>query len=204
MISPPQDARCAIDACCARGSMRGAAPVGWRIALLGLVCLWVLTGCATVSPRDALATLDTRSPLYNTEECQRARRMAERFEDRDLARGGAGVAAGVVVGVVAAPIMGVIEADAVTKKEAMVAKLRQACETPVIIDATDPDRRRILPARQAQALEEAKVREAEADLQASRSLPVDQRLARLDALLQKGLISPAEHQARRQQILSGL
>ena len=59
-------------------------------------------------------------------------------------------------------------------------------------------------AEQAQALEDAKVREAEADLQASRSLPVDQRLARLDALLQKGLISPAEHQARRQQILSGL
>ncbi|MFM1927538.1 MAG: hypothetical protein RIR28_121, partial [Pseudomonadota bacterium] len=82
MISPPQDTRCAIDACCARGSMRGAATVGWRISLLGLVCLWVLTGCATVSPRDALATLDTRSPLYNTEECQRARRMAERFEDR--------------------------------------------------------------------------------------------------------------------------
>ncbi|MEN9794130.1 MAG: hypothetical protein RJA17_670, partial [Pseudomonadota bacterium] len=87
------------DACSARLFLRRSALGGWRIALPGLVCLWMLTGCATVSPRDALATLDTRSPLYNTEECQRARRMAERFEDRDLARGGAGVAAGVVVGV---------------------------------------------------------------------------------------------------------
>ena len=94
-----------------------SAPIAWTCILLVAIGA---TGCATVSPRDALATLDTRSPLYKTDECQRARKVAERFEGRDLARGGAGLAAGVVVGVVAAPIMGVLEADAISKKEAVV------------------------------------------------------------------------------------
>ena len=178
-----------------------SAPIAWTCILLVAIGA---TGCATVSPRDALATLDTRSPLYKTDECKRARKVAERFEGRDLARGGAGLAAGVVVGVVAAPIMGVLEADAISKKEAVVARLRHACEGPVIIDATDPERRRVVTARQARALDEADAREADADLQFSRGLPVEDRLARLESLRNKGLITPAEYEARRQQILSGL
>ena len=172
--------------------------------MLGGFLLAALNGCSTMSPRDALATLDPRNPLYDTEDCRQARRIAERFEGRDLARGGAGVAAGVVVGVVAAPIVGAIEADAVAKKEAVISRLKQACEGPIIIDSRDPNRKPILPERQRQSLEDARQRDAERDLQESRGLPIEERLRRLEALRTQGLISQAEFEGRRRQILSGL
>ena len=118
-----------------------------RLLSMGLVV--ALSACSSINPQEYASTLDTRSPLYNTAECEQARKMAKNFEDRDLARGGAGVAAGVVVGVIAAPIMGVIETDATRKKQSVVNRLKHDCEGVVIVDATDPDRRTVLPARQA-------------------------------------------------------
>jgi len=177
--------------------------IEWRV-------LWVvgvsfgLTACGTINPQEYASTLDTRSPLYNTEECQRARAMAKGFESRDLARGGAGVAAGVVVGVIAAPIMGVIESDATQKKQSVVSRLKQDCEGVVIVDATDPDRKTVLPARQAAAVKKAEEQAATADLRASRALPVQERLARLEELRAKRLITEAEYTKQRQAILSGL
>lgn len=173
-----------------------------RLMSMGLVV--ALTACGTINPQEYASTLDTRSPLYNTAECEQARKMAKNFEDRDLARGGAGVAAGVVVGVIAAPIMGVIETDATRKKQSVVNRLKRDCEGVVIVDATDPDRKTVLPARQAASVRRAEEQAATADIRASRALPVQERLARLDDLRAKKLITEAEYARQRQAILSGL
>jgi hypothetical protein len=171
---------------------------------LALSIILTLTACGTINPQEYASTLDTRSPLYNTAECEQARKMAKNFEDRDLARGGAGVAAGVVVGVIAAPIMGVIETDATRKKQSVVNRLKHDCEGVVIVDATDPDRKTVLPARQAASVRRAEEQAATADLRASRALPVQERLARLETLRSQKLITEAEYAKQRQAILSGL
>jgi hypothetical protein len=173
-----------------------------RSLLLSIVLS--LTACGTINPQEYASTLDTRSPLYETAECQQARKMAKNFEDRDLARGGAGVAAGVVVGVIAAPIMGVIETDATRKKQSVVNRLKHDCEGVVIVDATDPDRKTVLPTRQAASVKRADEQAATADIRASRALPVQERLARLDDLRAKKLITDAEYNQQRRAILSGL
>ena len=172
--------------------------------LLPLSIILTLTACGTINPQEYASTLDTRSPLYETAECQQARKMAKNFEDRDLARGGAGVAAGVVVGVIAAPIMGVIETDATRKKQSVVERLKKDCEGVVIVDATDPDRKTVLPTRQAASVKRAEEQAATADIRASRALPVQERLARLDDLRAKNLITDAEYNQQRRAILSGL
>jgi hypothetical protein len=172
--------------------------------LLPLSIVLTLTACGTINPQEYASTLDTRSPLYETAECQQARKMAKNFEDRDLARGGAGVAAGVVVGVIAAPIMGVIETDATRKKQSVVERLKKDCEGVVIVDATDPDRKTVLPTRQAASVKRAEEQAATADIRASRALPVQERLARLDDLRAKKLITDAEYNQQRRAILSGL
>lgn len=138
-------------------------------SITALAAAGLLAGCAAVpTPHEKLARMDTQAPRYASTECRQARLAALEYDENVGGRVGMGVGVGVLLGPLGLPLAVAADAAQADKRRAILAQLQAACEGERPGGPADVD-----------------------------TLAFERSAALLDELLARGLVSAAEHQARR-------
>ena len=158
--------------------MRPTSKTKFFIVMMATTSL--LAGCATtVTPQQAVGQLDQRGEKYSTQECAQARQIAMTYDDNTSGRMGLGLGLGLLLGPFGIPFAIWADSSQADKRNAVLGELKKQCEGS-------------LP-RMQQA----------ADTQPKRT----DTQVRLDLLLElksKGLLTEAEFEAKRKQLIEQL
>lgn len=99
--------------------------------VISVAALAVLTGCATVTPQQAVNQLDQRGEKYETQECKNARQIALSYDDNVTGRMGLGLGLGLFLGPFGIPLAAMADVSQADKRNAVLAELKKHCEGPL-------------------------------------------------------------------------
>lgn len=95
---------------------------------VAIVIFPVLGGCAA-KPQDAIQTISTADPKFNSPECLDIRSRAVTYNNRVGERVGVGLALGVLTGPIGLPIAAAMDADANSDRVAFNREIELRCMT---------------------------------------------------------------------------